>query len=187
MTGLDWLIVVIMLLSVLLAAAHGFFFEVFSLVGVVLGYVVAAWQYSRLAPWFAEYVKNQWAADAAAFFTIFIAIVLLAGAAGRIARWAMSEVGLRWFDRLLGGAFGVLRGALVVTVIVMAMASFGTGSKMLAESRFGSYFLVVGRGAVWVAPYELREKFRQGLEALRNRDRHPAVEQKQESQPAVAR
>jgi membrane protein required for colicin V production len=182
MTGLDWLIVVILLLSVLLAAAHGFFFEMFSLGGTVVGYLVAAWEYPRIAHWYLPYVKNQWAADSAAFLTIFIAIVVVAGIAGRIARWAMSEVGLRWFDRLLGGVFGVLRGALIVTVVVMAMAAFGPGSRMLSESRFGSYFLVIGRGAVWVAPSELRTRFRQGLDTLRDLN-HSA--EGQPSQPAT--
>jgi len=54
----------------------------------------------------------------------------------------------------------------VVAVFVMALAAFGPGSKSLAESQFGSYFLVVGRAAAWVAPYELREGFRQGARAL---------------------
>jgi membrane protein required for colicin V production len=183
MTGLDWLIVVILLLSVLLAAAHGFFFELFSLAGTVIGYLVAAWEYPRIAHWYLPYVKNQWGADAAAFLTIFIAIVIVAGIAGRIARWAMKEVGLRWFDRLLGGVFGILRGALIVTVVVLAIAAFGPGSKMLAESRFGSYFLVIGRGAVWVAPYELRARFRQGLDALHGLDHSGSGQASQPAKP----
>lgn len=183
MTGLDWLIVVILLISVLLAAAHGFFFEIFSLAGTVIGYLVAAWQYPRLAPLYVPYVKNAWVADGAAFLTIFIGIVIVAGIAGRISRWAMHEVGLRWFDRLLGGVFGIVRGALVVTVLVMAMTSFGPGSKRLAESRLGPYFLVVGRGAVWAAPADLRAKFRQGLDALRGPNH---TEDAQQSQPQPA-
>jgi membrane protein required for colicin V production len=95
----------------------------------------------------------------------------------------MSEVGLRWFDRVLGGLFGVIRGALIVTVLVMAMASFGPGSKRLADSRLGPYFLVIGRGAVWVAPYELRAKFRQGLDALRGLSHTDGAQQSQQ-QPA---
>lgn len=82
----------------------------------------------------------------------------------------MKEVGLRWFDRLLGAAFGLVKGALIVAVLVMALAAFGQGSKgfaeSLADSRFGSYFLVVGRAATWLAPYELREGFRQGAKAI---------------------
>jgi membrane protein required for colicin V production len=167
MNGLDWIIVAALVFSVITAAAQGFFFELFSLVGTVVGYLLAAWGYKRVAPWFVPYVKNEWVADATAFLVIFLAVVVLAGIAGRIARWAMKEVGLRWFDRLLGAAFGLLRGALVVSVLVLALAAFGPGSKMLAESRFGTYFLVVGRAFSWVAPYELRDGFRQGVKAIK--------------------
>ena len=139
----------------------------FSLAGTILGYLLAAWEYKRITPWFLPYVKNEWVANAAAFLVIFLAVAILAGIVGRIARWAMKEVGLRWFDRILGAAFGLLRGALVVAVLVMALAAFGPGSKMLAESQFGTYFLVVGRAVSWVAPYELRNGFRQGAKAIR--------------------
>src|SRR5690348_3666672 len=106
MNALDWLILLIMLLSALLAAAQGFFFEVISLAGAVLGFLLAAWGYGRIAPWFLQYVKQQAIADLAGFLTIFVSVVLLAGTIARITRWAVREVGLRWVDRVLGAAFG---------------------------------------------------------------------------------
>ncbi len=75
-------------------------------------------------------------------------------------------MGLRWFDRLLGGAFGFLRGAIVVMVLVMAMASFLPSSRALAKSSLAQYFLVAGRAAVYAGPGELKQKFRDGLKAL---------------------
>ncbi|MDT8070908.1 MAG: CvpA family protein [Terriglobia bacterium] len=166
MNWLDWTIIAIVVLSVIGAAAQGFFFELFSLAGVILGYLLAAWNYKRVALWFLPHVKSDWAANAAGFLVIFIAVAILAGVAGRIARWAVKEVGLRWFDRFLGAVFGLVKGALVVMVLVMAMAAFGPASKSLAESQFAPYFLVVGRAASWVAPYELREGLRQGVKAI---------------------
>ena len=103
---LDWVILLIIVLSVLQASAQGFFYEFFSLAGVIVGYLLAAWEYPRVAAWFAPHVNSQWAADIAGFFTIFVIVVVLAGVLGRIARWAVHGVGLRWFDRLLGAAFG---------------------------------------------------------------------------------
>ena len=49
---LDWVIVLIVLLSVLQAIAQGFFYELFALAGVIVGYLVAAWEYPRLAAWY---------------------------------------------------------------------------------------------------------------------------------------
>lgn len=171
MNGLDAVIVVVVLVSILLAVAQGFFFEIFSLVGTVVGYLVAAWTYRSFAPWFLPYVKNEWVADGAAFLVVFLCIVVIAGIVGRLARWAMQEVGLRWFDRFLGGVFGAVRGALIVMAICMALASFSQGSAALKSSRLAPYFLVLGRGAMWAGPAEFRTKFREGLDALRDREK----------------
>ena len=105
MNVLDWLIAIILVLSVLHAAAQGFVFELFSLVGTVFGYLLAAWEYPVVARYIAPYVKSNLVAGGAGFLLIFVAVVILAGIAGRIARWATSTVGLRWFDRLLGGSY----------------------------------------------------------------------------------
>lgn len=166
MNGTDWIILVVLLVSVITAVSEGFFHEVFGMAGLVLGYLLAAWQYPRLANWFAPHLKSPWLGDIAGFLIIFLAVVILAGIAGRIARWAMKEAGLSFFDRVLGGTFGLLRGGLVVSVVLMGMAAFTPASRWLDESKLAPYFLVVGRAAIWVAPSELRARFYQGLDIL---------------------
>ena len=166
MTGLDWAIVAILVLSVLLAAAHGFFFEVLSLAGVVLGYLLAAWEYWCLAPWFAQRVKSQAVAESVAFLAIFFGVMLAAGIVGRIARWLVKQAGLGWTDRLLGAAFGLARGVIIVAVLVLALAAFAPGSRMLAQSALGAYFVVAASGMSWLAPAGLRQKLRLGVAAL---------------------
>ncbi len=176
MTILDGIILLLVVFSTLLALSQGFFYEVFNLAGVLVGYVVAAWEYPSLAKWLLKYVSSPWVADLAAFLTIFICIAALAGACGRIARWAVAGVGLRWFDRILGGAFGLVRGIAVSAILVMAMAAFAPGSPKLRDSALAPYFLVLGRTAAWIAPAELRSKFHEGMEILRNaREKAPAL------------
>src|SRR5215467_9278420 len=134
MNGLDWAILGVMLASVLLAAAHGFFFEVFSLAGAVIGYLLAAWGYGHVAPWFLPYVKSPAIADLSGFLTIFFAAVLVAGIIARIVRKLIRAVGLRWIDRFLGGAFGLVRGLVIVTAGVLALTAFAPDSPQLAGS-----------------------------------------------------
>jgi membrane protein required for colicin V production len=167
MNGLDWAIVAILVLSVLLAAAQGFLHEVISLAGVVVGYLLAAWEYWRVAPRLAPYVKSDAVAESVAFLAIFFAVVIAAGIIGRIARWLAREAGLGWADRLLGAAFGLVRGSAVVAVLVLALAAFAPGSQMLGRSSLGGYFLVAARGMSWLAPATLRQKLRQGVAAMR--------------------
>ncbi|HEY6763374.1 MAG TPA: CvpA family protein [Candidatus Sulfotelmatobacter sp.] len=166
MSPADWIIVVLVLLNVVAAAMQGFFAEALSMAGLVVGYIVAAWQYGRLADWFASFLKNQWLAEILGFLAIFFAVLLLFGIAGRVARWVMKEAGLSGFDRFLGGVLGLLKGALMVAVILMGMTAFTPTSKLLENSQLAPYFLVVGRAAIWLAPSALRARFYQGLDLL---------------------
>ena len=168
---LDWAIVLVIVLSTLQAIAEGFFHEFFALAGTALGYLVAAWEYHRLAAWYAHYVTSQWTADIAGFFTIFLAIVLLAGLVGRLARWAVQGIGLRWFDRFLGGVFGFIRGFVVSAVIVLALAAFAP-QWGLQQSRIAPVMLVSSRALIWAAPAELRQRFWDGWNLLRTMPQH---------------
>jgi membrane protein required for colicin V production len=169
---LDWGIVFVLLISILGAAAQGFFYELFALAGAVIGYLVAAWEYPRLATWYMRYVSSGWAADIAGFLTVFLAFMLLGGLVGRIARWAVHGVGLRWFDRVLGGLFGAIRGVAVCTVIILALASFSPTSPYLQNSRIAPFLLVTGRALIWAAPAELRQRFHDGWNLLRSVPEH---------------
>jgi membrane protein required for colicin V production len=167
MNALDWIILVILLFSALLAAAQGFFFEIICLAGAVLGFLLAAWGYGRLSPWFVQYVKVPAFADLAGFLAIFLSVVLLAGAIARIARWVVHEAGLRSVDRVLGAAFGFVRGMVIVTAGLLALTAFAPESQELSGSQLAGYFLVAGRGASWLAPAQVRQKFREGIIKLR--------------------
>ena len=166
MTAADWLIVVVVLLNVVLAAVQGFFAEILSMAGLVIGYIVAAWQYPRLADWLGTFLKNQLLADVFAFLIIFFVIMILFGIAARIARKMMKAAGLSGFDRFLGALLGVVKGGLVVAVVLMGMTAFTPTSTWLEKSELAPYFLVVGRAAIWVAPSGLRARFYEGLDFL---------------------
>lgn len=166
MTVADWLICALVLLNVIAAAMQGFFAEALSIAGLVVGYLVAAWQYHNVAVWFENFLKSTWLAEILGFLLIFFAIVLLFGIAARISRWLMKEAGLSGLDRFLGAILGLLKGGLMVAVILMGMTAFTPTSKMLENSQLAPYFLVVGRAAIWVAPSELRARFYQGLDLL---------------------
>jgi len=166
MAAADWLIVVVVLLNVVLAAMHGFFAEAFSLAGLIVGYVVAAWRYRRVAEWLLSFLKSELLAEIFGFLIIFFAVLLLFSVAGRLARKLMKAAGLSGFDRFLGALLGLVKGGLVVAVVLMGMTAFTPTSKLLENSRLAPYFLVVARAAIWVAPSDLRARFYDGLDFL---------------------
>ena len=166
MTLADWIICALVLLNVITAAMQGFFSEALTIAGLVVGYIVAAWQYRGVALWLESFLKNEWFAEILGFLIIFFAIVILFGLAARIARWVMKQSGLSGLDRFLGAILGLLKGGLMVAVILMGMTAFTPTSKLLEKSQLAPYFLVVGRAAIWLAPSELRARFYQVLDLL---------------------
>jgi membrane protein required for colicin V production len=166
MTVADWLIVAVVVLNIVLAAVEGFFAEILSMAGLVIGYIVAAWQYQRVAAWLMAFLKSELVADILGFLIIFFAILILFGIAARIARKLMKAAGLSGFDRFLGALLGVVKGVLLVAVVLMGMTAFTPTSNLLEDSQLAPYFLVVGRAAIWVAPSALRARFYEGLDFL---------------------
>jgi membrane protein required for colicin V production len=168
MALVDWLIVVIVLVSVLSAAKNGFFLEVFSLGGVIAGLLIASWNYQRLLPWVAQWVHSLPAAEALSFLSIALGVMLLAGIAGRIIRWSVQSIGLGWADRFIGAVFGLLKGCALVTLAALVVAAFLPQATWFQKSLLAPYFLTAAHRVSVVTPYELGERIRQGVVIIRN-------------------
>ena len=168
MSLIDWLIVVVLLVSVLSAAKNGFFLEVFSLVGLFLGLVLAAWNYQRLLPWISRWVHTLPAAEALSFLLIALGVMLLAGILGRVIRWSVHSIGLGWADRFLGALFGFVKGFVLVTVAVLVIAAFFPGASWFQRSRLAPCFLTAAHQASVMAPGGFEIRVRKGVGILRS-------------------
>jgi membrane protein required for colicin V production len=168
MALIDWLIVVVLLVSVLSAAKKGFFLEVFSLAGVVLGLLFASWNYQKLLPWVTRWIHSMPAAEALSFIAIAMGVMILAGLIGRLIRWSVHSVGLGWADRFVGAVFGFLKGCVLVMIAVLVVAAFLPQATWFRESRLVPYFLTAAHQASVVTPSELGQRIREGVMLIRN-------------------
>ena len=163
----DLLIIVVLVISVVSAFVKGFFVEVFSLVGVVFGLFVAGANYGAVEPWVQRLVANREVANLIAFLLIALAVMVVVGLVGRLLRGLVRTVGLGMVDRLLGAAFGLVKGCIVVTLVLMGVVAFLPRQNWLASSRLAPVFLNAAHGGSQVVPFALGQEIRQGLDALR--------------------
>lgn len=168
MALIDWAIVIILIVSVLSAAKHGFFVEAFSLAGVVLGLLLASWNYQKLLPLLDRWVHSPGVAEAIAFVAIALAVMVIAGLAGRLIRWSVRSIGLGWADRFVGAVFGLLKGCVLVTLGIMAIAAFLPRATWMERSKLAPYFLSAAHGASVMTPIELGERIREGVKMIRD-------------------
>lgn len=167
MTAIDWAIVAIVVISVVMAAKEGLVVEVFSLAGLVVGLLLASWDYQRLTPWVSTWVHSAALAQALAFLLIAFGVMIAAALAGRFIRWSVKSIGLGWADRMAGAAFGLVKGCVLVTIAVMVIAAFWPSATWFRRSRLAPGFLTMAHRVAVVAPADLEQKIRAGVVVLR--------------------
>jgi len=158
---------------VILIALGGFTFaafraglirEVVALVAVVVGVLVAGHYYDDLADDVLLFIKNDKAANAVAFLTLFGSVALLGQLAAFLIKQAVSLLLLGWLDHLAGGACGLLKGLVLVELFLMFFATFPYLGleKAIDGSGIAPLFLDNGAALLKLLPGE----FNRAVEAL---------------------
>ena len=109
-------------LSVLIGLWRGFVFEIVSLLGWVVAFIIA----NTLGPLLAQFIPfgdvgspvRLWVA----YILVFVLVLLTCTLLARMLRALISATPLSFVDRLLGGLFGVARGALILVVVGMLVS-----------------------------------------------------------------
>ena len=170
MNPLDWLLVLLLTYSVVRAVIRGFFQESFALGGLILGFLFACWFYRILAVNLKGLINSDQIARLAAFLLILAVTMIVASLVGKFLRHTASAVGLGFADRLLGGLFGLVRGAILGIALLLAATAFLPTSPWIANSKLAPYFLRAVHAVSFVMPPDLRLRFLDGL----NRIKHTA-------------
>lgn len=165
-TWVDWGIAILLVLSVLGGIKQGFFRSVCSLGGLLLGLVLAAWNYARAAALLKPLVRYESVADTIGFLLIALVVMGLAGILGAILAKTLHQLGLGWLDRIAGGAFGLLQGALLVMLCILVAVAFFPKAHWLAESRLPRRFFGACHLSTHMSPADLAKRVRAGLKKL---------------------
>jgi membrane protein required for colicin V production len=158
-TFLDFLFVFIILVSIAFAITKGLAREIISLVALITGFVLAVFMYPTVALWFAEYTRTQAVADLLAFLIIFLGTLIIGAVAAFGVNRFIKMASLEWIDRILGAIFGLLRGWIVSSIIVLALIAFPVSQNTVEKSYLAPFLLAGARAAAYVVPTELRDRF----------------------------
>ena len=158
-TWLDGAFVVIVAFSTLFALTKGLTRELISLAALVGGFILAAYFYRSVGSIFTDYTRTETMANLIGFLVIFLGVILAGSVAAYIANRLVKITSLQWFDRLLGGVFGFVRGWAVSSIIVLALITFPVRENILAQSQLAPYLLSGARAAVMVVPQDLKDRF----------------------------
>ena len=122
-TGFDVVVLVILLISLLMAAQRGLAREITSLMALLIASAIALFVFGRFRFAAQDFISPSWLADGAlglgTFALAYMLILFLLS--GLVKSLKGKDVGL--IDRLFGAGFGVMRGLLVAALGVMLLTS----------------------------------------------------------------
>ena len=121
MTALDWIFVAVVLGSMLLGAWRGLVYEVLSLMGWVVAFVVARTWAQEVAVWLPIDGWDMQLRYAAGFVLLLVGAMFAWGLVSWLSKQLIEAVGLRPVDRMLGALFGLLRGGLLLLVLALVI------------------------------------------------------------------
>ena len=169
MNWIDLLVLLVIGLSVLSGFMAGFARVGVGFIATLLGIFFGFWCYGVVAAYVLDYVSSKAIANLIGFFVIFIGIVLIGAIAGRVLAKFFKWVGLSWFDRILGGAFGLVRGIVMAAALVTVLLAFAPTPppRSVVESKTMPYVIDASNILAVLTPHEVKEAFQETKEKVK--------------------
>jgi len=151
MTGLDLLIVGLVLVLTLRGIWRGFINDLSGLLGLVLGYFFAGPLAKYLDPFLEAFVEGPRLREGIAYYLSLFVIYLTVVFLGKLATGLSKLVLLGWLNRLLGALSGFTKGILIASLVALPLRwignefpSVGPSEELRNESRYFGYSLKLG-------------------------------------------
>ncbi|WP_429945897.1 CvpA family protein [Bibersteinia trehalosi] len=124
----DAIIIGIIVFSLMVSLWRGFIREVLSLAGWVVAFFIASKFYPNLSAVLlgldSPYLQNEYLRNGIAAAILFIAVLIMSGIVNTLLSQLADKTGLTGTDRVLGAAFGVLRGVFIVAGLLFFIGRF---------------------------------------------------------------
>ncbi len=167
MNTLDIFICVIVGYCFIRGIFRGIISEFASIIGVFVALYAAYTFYPSLADKLSVLIHSAAYQNIAAFLLIFCAILLAAGLLGNLIRRVFRAVFIGWVDRIAGSLFGITKGILIVSVILLALTAFlPKKAPIVKKSLLAPYVIQISNKLVEIVPNNIYEYFKENLKEL---------------------
>jgi membrane protein required for colicin V production len=166
---LDLLVVIVIGSSVVTGLAAGFARVGIGFLAAIFGVVFGFWFYGIPADWVHRYLHSAALSNLIGFLLIFWAILAIGALFAKITSKLFKWTGLSWLDRLLGGAFGMVRGALIAVVMIAVLLAFTPKPlpNWMVKSEVLPYAMEASNVIASLAPNAIKDAFRESMLELR--------------------
>jgi len=161
MTLFDYVLLVILALSVALSIWRGAVRELLALAAWVIAFLVAQAYAATVAAYLPASIADPSLRMLAGFVAVFLAVLILAAAAALAVSKLVRAVGLGLADRALGAIFGFVRGMLIaLTAVLLAGLTPAPRDPLWRDAMFSPPLEALALAAKPWLPDELSKRIR---------------------------
>jgi membrane protein required for colicin V production len=138
----DWILLGVLLASLVVGLWRGLVYEVLSLAGWVAAFFLAQWLATDVIAWI-PFLQGAAASVqyAVGYGLVFVVSLFAFGLLSWLFKAAIESVGLRPVDRILGGAFGLARGVVLLLALTVVLQLTGLSQDDWWQNAKGSVWL----------------------------------------------
>jgi membrane protein required for colicin V production len=166
---LDLLLGLIVISSVIAGFSAGFARVGIGFCAAIAGIVFGFWFYATPAAWIHKHLSSETVSNVLGFLVVLWAVLLVGALVAKVFSALFKWTGLSWLNRLLGAAFGVVRGALIGVAFVAILLAFSPKPlpNWMVNSQLLPYAIDASDICASIAPAALKDAFREGMQEIR--------------------
>jgi len=131
-----------------------------SIIGVLGGFYAAYTYYPVIAKLLARWITNIPYLNILSFLIIFCGIFILISIAGIIIKYIMNIAFLGWVDRICGAGFGIIKGILIASILLLALTAFlPKGAPIIKNSLLAPPVTLISEKMVKVVSKNMRHQY----------------------------
>ena len=168
MNPFDMLAIVILAFCVIRGIFRGLIKEISSIIGVFSGFYAAYTYYPAPAGLLSGWLSDPATVNIISFLLIFCTVFLLISIVGVVIKYVLNIAFLGWFDRLCGCGFGLVKGVLIVSVLLIIFTAFlPSGAPLVKNSVLAPTFSLVSEKMAKVVSKDMKQQFTEKIEELK--------------------
>ena len=162
---LDIVLVIVVAASVVAGFMAGFARVGIGFIAAVTGLLFGFWFYGIPAAWLHRYIHSLTISNLLGFFLVFWGFLAVGSLLGKLLAKLFKWTGLSWLDRMMGGAFGFVRGGLIAIAFVAVLLAFTPKPlpNWMVDSQVLPYAIDASNMCAALAPKAIKDAFRESM------------------------
>lgn len=168
MNPLDILIIVILSFCLIRGVFRGLIKELSSIIGVLGGFYAGYTYYVVAAKLLSRWISNEGYLNILSFLIIFCGVFIIVSILGVVIKYLLNIAFLGWVDRICGAGFGIMKGILIASVLLMIFTAFlPKGAPIMKNSLLAPHVTQISEKMAKVVSKDMKSKFVAKIAELR--------------------